>query len=88
MDPELDWRWRTCGRWLPCDDVEPRRTMRFVTTSPTGVGLVVCERRAAAAAALERFASEAWFLTKALEAASDAEALGGADLWGCIAGGS
>ena len=60
--------------------------MRFVTSSPTGVGLDVWERRAAAAAALERFASEAWFLTKALVAASDADALGGgADLWGCIA---
>lgn len=59
MDPELDWRRRPCGRWLPCDDVEPRRTMRFVTSSPTGVGLEVCERSAAAAAAFERFASEA-----------------------------
>lgn len=56
--------------------------MRFVTSSLTGTGLVVCERRAAAAAALERFASEAWFRTKAFVAASDAEALGGADLWG------
>jgi hypothetical protein len=87
MDPELEWR-RSCGRWLPWDEVEPRRTMRFVTSSPTGVGLEVWERKAAAAAALERFASEAWFLTKAVEAASDAEALGGgADRWGCIADG-
>ena len=37
---------------------------------------------------MERLASEAWLLTKALVAASDADALGGAaDLWGCIAGG-
>lgn len=62
--------------------------MRFVTSSPTGVGLVVCERRAAAAAALESVASEAWLRTKALVAARDADALaGGADRWGCIAGG-
>ena len=41
MDPELEWRRRPWGLWLPCDDVEPRRTMRFVTRSPTGVGLDV-----------------------------------------------
>lgn len=88
MDPELEWRRRPCGRWLFCDEAEPRRTMRFVTVSPTGVGLEVWERRAAAAAALERVASEAWLRTKAVEAASDADALGGgADRWGCIAGG-
>ena len=39
---------------LPLDEVDPRLTMRFVCTLPTGSGDVVWERRAAAAAAEER----------------------------------
>ena len=38
---------------LPCEDVDPRLTMRFVWRLPTGSGEVVWERRAAAAAAEE-----------------------------------
>ena len=39
---------------LPTEDVDSRRTIRFVCRLPTGSGEVVCERRAAAAAALYR----------------------------------
>jgi hypothetical protein len=45
--------------------------------SPTGVGDVVCVRRAAAAAADEREALESRLLTKAFVAAREADALGG-----------
>lgn len=42
MEPELECLRRpgACALPLPCEDVEPRRTMRFVMVSPTGVGLV------------------------------------------------
>ena len=39
---------------LPAEDVEPLLVMRFVCMLPTGSGDVVCDRRAAAAAAEER----------------------------------
>ena len=51
--------------------------MRFVMVSPTGVGLVVWVRRAAAAAAEEREALDSRSRTKVLVAARDADALGG-----------
>lgn len=38
----------------PTEDCEPLRTMRLVWMLPIGSGVVVCERRAAAAAAEER----------------------------------
>lgn len=38
----------------PTEDCEPRRTMRFVCMLPTGSGVVVWDRSAAAAAAEER----------------------------------
>jgi len=85
MDPELDCRRRGpgCGReTLPFDESEPRRAMRFVTVSPTGVGVVTWVRRAAAAAADERSPLDSAFLMKALEAASEADALGGGARWG------
>ena len=41
-------------------------------------------RKAAAAAAEERSPLDSAFLIKALEAASEAEALGGGARWGCI----
>jgi hypothetical protein len=59
--------------------------MRLVTVSATGVGDVAWERRAAAAAALDRLALESRLRTKAVEAASEAEAdeaLGSGALWG------
>lgn len=43
MDPELDWRCRAaagCLEELPLEECEPRRAMRLVTVSPTGVGVV------------------------------------------------
>jgi hypothetical protein len=87
IDPELDCLCRTPGRCcaalLPLEEAELRRTMRFVTVSPTGVGVVTWVRRAAAAAALERFGLDSRSLTNALVAASEADALGGAR-WGCI----
>jgi hypothetical protein len=51
--------------------------MRFVTTSPTGVGVVTWVLSAAAAAAEERAGFDSRFWMKALDAANDAEALGG-----------
>lgn len=45
--------------------------------SPTAVGVVGLERRAAAAAALDKLAWEARFARKACAAAVDAAALGG-----------
>jgi len=48
---------RTLEATLPKDEVDPLRCMRFVTISPTGIGVDVCERSAAAAAAAERLAS-------------------------------
>ena len=79
MEPELECR-RSPGRcWLPlpCEDTEPLRTMRFVTVSPTGVGVVVWVRRAAAAAAEDRAPLDSRSRMKALVAASEAEAEGG-----------
>jgi hypothetical protein len=58
------------------DEAEPRRTMRLVTVSPTKVGDVACERRAAAAAALDRLALLSRLRTKAFEAAREADGLG------------
>lgn len=58
------------------DEAEPRRTMRLVTVSPTGMGEVVWERRAAAAAALDRLVLLSRLRTKAFEAAREAEGLG------------
>jgi hypothetical protein len=89
MDPELDCLRRPgapgcCLEKLPFDDSEPRRTMRFVTVLPTGVGVVACVRRAAAAAADERSPLDSAFLMKALEAASEADALGGGARWACM----
>lgn len=81
MEPELDWRRRGPGgglELLPFDETELRRIMRFVTVSPTETGVATCVRRAAAAAALERLGLDSRSLTKALVAASDADALGGA----------
>lgn len=70
------------GPWLlPLEETELRRTMRFVTVSPTGVGVVTWVRRAAAAAADERLPLDSRSLTKAFVAARDADALGGAR-WG------
>jgi hypothetical protein len=87
MDPELDCRRRgafCCRETLPFDDSEPRRAMRLVTVSPTGVGVVTWVRRAAAAAADERSPLDSAFFMKAFEAASEADALGGGDRWGCM----
>jgi hypothetical protein len=87
MDPELDCRRRgpgCCREVLPFDDNDPRRTMRLVTVSPTGVGVVTWVRRAAAAAADERSPLDSAFFMKALEAASEADALGGGARWGCM----
>jgi hypothetical protein len=89
MEPELGCRWRLPGRCcteaLLLEDAELRRTMRFVTVSPTGVGVVTWVRRAAAAAALDRLGLDSRSLTNAFVAASEADALGGAR-WGCITG--
>lgn len=51
--------------------------MRFVTVSPTGGGVVTWVRRAAAAAALERFGFDSRSLRNACVAASEADALVG-----------
>lgn len=59
---------------LPVDDVEPRRCMRLVWTLATSSGLVVWDRSAAAAAALERFALDAGFPRNACPAATVAAA--------------
>jgi len=55
---------------LPADEVDARRTMRFVWTLAIGSGEVVCDRRAAAAAAEEREAWEDEFARKAWPAAT------------------
>jgi hypothetical protein len=62
---------------LPTDPFESLLCMRFVCTFPTGVGVVVCVRRAAAAAAAERVPFACWLLMKAWVAAAAAEAVGG-----------
>jgi hypothetical protein len=89
MEPELDCRRRGPGGCLPVklpvDESDPRRTMRLVTVSPTGVGVVTCVRRAAAAAAEERSPLDSAFLMKAVVAAREADELGGsAARWGCM----
>ena len=61
---------------LPFEDAEPRLCMRLVCICPTEIGLVVWERRAAAAAALERLALEFRLARKACVAAVEAAALG------------
>jgi hypothetical protein len=88
IEPELVCRCKTppgrcCTALLPLEDAELRRTMRLVTVSPTGVGVVTWVRSAAAAAALERFGFDSRSLTNALVAASEADALAGAR-WGCM----
>jgi hypothetical protein len=79
IDPELDCRCSTPGRCcmaaLPLEEAELRRTMRLVMVSPTGVGVVTWVRKAAAAAALERFGLDSRSLRKACEAAREADAL-------------
>jgi hypothetical protein len=81
MDPELDCRCSTPGRCcccmaaLPLEEAELRRTMRLVMVSPTGVGVVTWVRKAAAAAALERFGLDPRSFRNACEAARDADAL-------------
>lgn len=87
IDPELDCLCRLPGRCcglmalLPLEEAELRRTMRLVTVSPTGVGVVTWVRRAAAAAALDRLGLDSRSRTNAFVAARDADALAGAR-WG------
>lgn len=93
MEPELECR-RNPGRcWLPLpwEEREPLRTMRFVTVSPTGVGVVVCVRSAAAAAAEERAPLDSRSRRKAFVAAREADALAGllgACIWACYVSGA
>lgn len=80
IEPELFFRCNSAGRalTLPVEETDPCRcTMRFVCISPTGVGVVVWERSAAAAAALESCVFEALLARKACAAAVEAAALGG-----------
>jgi hypothetical protein len=88
IDPELVRRCSAPGRCWPCplpfDDCELRRSMRFVTVSPTGGGVVTCVRSAAAAAAFERVGLVSRSLTKAFVAAKDADGLVTTTFWGCI----
>lgn len=58
IDPALP-RLRSSGPALPWDEVEEDRcNIRLVCISPTGTGVLVAERKAAAAAAFERLAFE------------------------------
>ena len=59
------------------DEIDPRRCVRFVCTSLTGVGEVVCVRKAAAAAAEERLAFELRLARNACAAAVAAAAVVG-----------
>lgn len=69
---------------LPIDEVDPAlRSILLVWTSPTDMGLVGRARSAAAAAAAERDALEAWFLRKADAAAVAALALAVEEFSGC-----
>ena len=79
IDAVLDCLTNTGPCWLPlpCEDIEALRTMRFVTVSPTAVGGIGCVRKAAAAAEEESDALDFWSFRKALDAAREAEALGG-----------
>jgi len=90
-DPELPRRW-SCdpdGPFtdpaLPMEEAEPDlRRVLFVCTSATEVGVVGRDRRAAAAAAEESEAFEAWFFRKAEAAAVAAEGLALELLRGCF----
>ena len=65
IDPELFCLCRP-GIELPLDETDPDLwALRFVGKSPTGVGVVGRERRAAAAAAFDKLALEARFARKA-----------------------
>lgn len=80
MEPELECRRRSgrCRLALPCEESEAFRTIRFVTVSPTGVGVVEWVRRAAAAAAEDKAPLDSRSRMKAFVAAREADALGGA----------
>jgi len=67
----------------PTEDCEPRRTMRFVWMFPMGSGEVVCDRRAAAAAADDNEAADVELCRNALVAAMAADEEGGALGRGC-----
>ena len=58
---------------LPVELADPRLIMRLVCMLPTGSGVVVCDRNAAAAAAEERAAFDMDFPKKACVAAAAAE---------------
>lgn len=60
------------GAALPLDDADPRRDIRFVCMLPTSSGDVVCDRRAAAAAAEDREGVDGALWKKAEVAASAA----------------
>jgi len=63
------------------DETEPLRCIRFVWMLAIGSGEVVCDRKAAAAAAEEREVVEAEFFRNAeLAAIAAAEELGGVEL--------
>ena len=84
IEPELPFRCRV-GLGPPCADPAPElamedpdadlRSVLFVWTSATDVGVVGRDRRAAPAAADAREAFEAWFFKKACAAAVAAEGL-------------
>lgn len=57
---------------LVVEDTDPRRTIRFVCRLPTGSGVVVMDRKAAAAAAEDREPVDGLFLRKAWLAAAAA----------------
>lgn len=86
MEPLLPLR-SSCGlddAELCMEDVEPDLLIvLFVCTSATEVGVVGRDRKAAAAAADDREALEAWFFRKAWAAAVAAEALALDPLRGC-----
>lgn len=50
---------------LPVEDIDPRLTIRFVCRLPTGSGVVVVDRKAAAAAAEDNEPCEGGLLRKA-----------------------
>jgi hypothetical protein len=92
IDPLLPRRWRVCpggppfdpATELPIDEVEPVLwSILLVWTSPTDTGVVGRDRNAAAAAAEESDAFEAWFFRKAETAAVAALALGVDGFEGC-----
>lgn len=77
------WRWEPPPALIK-DELESRRTMRFVRMSPTGTGEVVAERRAAAAAAEDKLLLRlGWDPRKAAVAATEAavETFGGGCCW-------